>query len=34
MRSEDGFGDICIDYQVNLGGIAEGRNKLKIEVTQ
>jgi len=32
--SEDGFGDICIDYQVNLGGIAEGRNKLKIEVTK
>ena len=32
--TEDGFGNIDIDYQVNLGGIAEGRNKLKIEVTQ
>lgn len=32
--TEDGLGNIDIDYQVNLGGIAEGRNKLKIEVTQ
>ncbi len=32
--SEDGTGNIDIDYQVNLGGIAEGHNKLKIEVTQ
>lgn len=32
--SEEGFGDISIDYQVNLGGFAEGRNKLKIEVMQ
>ena len=32
--SEDGTGNIDIDYQVNLGGIAEGHNKLKIEVPQ
>ncbi len=32
--SEEGYGDIHIDYQVNLGGIAEGRNRLKIEVMQ
>lgn len=32
--SEDGLGNIDIDYQVNLGGIAEGHNKLKIEVSQ
>lgn len=32
--SEDGFGDINIDYQVSLSGMAEGRNKLKIEVMQ
>lgn len=32
--SEEGIGNIDIDYQVNLGGIAEGHNKLKIEVTQ
>lgn len=32
--SEEGFGDINIDYQVSLSGMAEGRNKLKIEVMQ
>ncbi|MGN0659211.1 MAG: DUF1934 domain-containing protein [Emergencia sp.] len=32
--SEDGFGDINIDYQVSLGGMAEGRNRLHIEVSQ
>lgn len=32
--SEEGFGTINIDYHVNLNGIAEGRNLLKIEVLQ
>lgn len=32
--SEEGFGDISIDYHVSLNGMAEGRNKLKIEVMQ
>ncbi len=32
--SEEGYGDIRIDYQVNLGGMAEGRNRLKIEVSR
>lgn len=32
--SEEGLGDIDIDYQVNLGGIAEGHNKLRIEVSR
>lgn len=32
--SEEGFGDINIDYQVSLGGMAEGRNRLHIEVSQ
>ncbi len=32
--SEEGFGDIHIDYQVSIGGVAEGRNRLRIQVTQ
>ncbi len=32
--SEEGYGDIDIDYHVSLGGMAEGRNCLKIEVLQ
>lgn len=32
--SEEGYGDIRIDYQVSIGGVAEGRNRLKIEVKQ
>lgn len=32
--SEEGFGDVNIDYHVSLNGMAEGRNKLKIEVMQ
>lgn len=32
--SEEGLGSINIDYQVNLNGIAEGRNLLKIEVSR
>ncbi len=32
--SEEGFGDIHIDYHVSLNGMAEGRNRLKIEVMQ
>lgn len=32
--SEDGTGHIDIDYQVNLGGVAEGHNRLTIEVSQ
>ena len=32
--SEDGTGHINIDYQVNLGGVAEGHNRLTIEVSQ
>lgn len=32
--SEEGFGDIHIDYQVSIGGVAEGRNRLKIQVMQ
>lgn len=32
--SEEGFGDINIDYHVSLNGMAEGRNKLRIEVMQ
>lgn len=32
--SDEGMGTINIDYQVNLNGIAEGRNLLKIEVSQ
>ena len=31
--SEEGFGDIDIEYQINLGGMAEARNRLHIEVT-
>lgn len=31
---EDGFGEITIDYNVNLKNLAEGRNLLKIEVKQ
>ncbi len=32
--TEEGFGDINIDYHVSLNGMAEGRNRLKIEVMQ
>lgn len=32
--SEEGFGTIGIDYHVSLGGMAEGRNQLNIEVLQ
>ena len=32
--SKEGVGDINIDYHVSLNGMAEGRNRLKIEVTQ
>lgn len=32
--SDEGYGDIHIDYQVSIGGVAEGRNRLKIQVTQ
>lgn len=32
--SEEGYGQINIDYHVSLGGMAEGRNRLKIEVMQ
>lgn len=32
--SEEGFGTIGIDYHVSLGGMAEGRNQLSIEVLQ
>lgn len=32
--SKEGIGDIDIDYHVSLNGMAEGRNRLKIEVTQ
>jgi len=30
----DGTGEINIDYDVSLNGVAEGRNQLKIEVMQ
>lgn len=32
--SQEGYGDICIDYHVSLGGMAEGRNRLQIEVSR
>ena len=32
--SEEGFGTVGIDYHVSLGGLAEGRNQLNIEVLQ
>ena len=32
--SAEGVGDIHIDYHVSLNGMAEGRNRLKIEVMQ
>jgi len=32
--SEEGTGDIYIDYHVSLSGMTEGRNCLSIEVTQ
>lgn len=32
--TEDGLGKIWIDYHVSLGGLAEGRNQLDIEVLQ
>ena len=32
--TEEGFGDINIDYHVSLNGMAEGRNRSKIEVMQ
>jgi uncharacterized beta-barrel protein YwiB (DUF1934 family) len=32
--TDEGLGDIDIDYQVSLGGVAEGHNRLKIQVTQ
>lgn len=30
---EDGLGDVSIDYQIAIGGVAEGRNQLRIEVS-
>ena len=32
--SEEGLGDIHIDYHISLSGMTEGRNCLSIEVTQ
>ena len=32
--TDEGFGDIFIDYHVSLSGMTEGRNCLSIEVTQ
>lgn len=32
--SQEGIGDVSIDYHVSLSGMAEGRNQLKIEVKQ
>lgn len=32
--SEEGYGTVGIDYHVSLGGLAEGRNQLNIEVLQ
>lgn len=32
--SEEGYGEISIDYHVNIGGMSEGRNQLKIVVSQ
>jgi len=32
--SDEGIGNIDIDYHVSLDGMAEGRNELKIEVMQ
>ncbi|HKM29042.1 MAG TPA: DUF1934 domain-containing protein [Anaerovoracaceae bacterium] len=32
--SEEGLGNVDIDYNVSISGLAEGRNKLNIEVKQ
>lgn len=32
--SAEGYGDIFINYHVSLGGMAEGRNSLQIEVSE
>lgn len=31
---EDGYGDIEIDYHISLDGLVDGRNRLKITVSQ